>query len=83
MAEPHRRRVDDLLRPVLPVGDVSPPPAHQCLREALGWDEVPAAAPLPTVQAMVDRAPATAAHFLRSVAVGVQLVVCERMRRAR
>jgi len=40
VAEPHRRRVDELLRPVPPVGNGTPPPARQCLREALGWEEV-------------------------------------------
>ena len=44
MAEPHRRRVDELLRPVLPVGAISPPAARQRLPEALGWEEVPTAA---------------------------------------
>ena len=53
MAEPHRRRVDELLRPVLPVGDVSPPAARQHLPEALGWEEVPTAAHPEALQALV------------------------------
>ena len=36
MAEPHHRRVDELLRPVLPVGVGTPPAARQHLPEALG-----------------------------------------------
>src|SRR3954451_24362027 len=39
LAEPHRRRVDQLLRPVLPVGAVPPPAARQRLLAALGWAE--------------------------------------------
>ena len=41
--------LDQLLRPVLPVGAVSPPAAHQHLPEALGWQEVQAAADLQAV----------------------------------
>ena len=38
LAEPHHRRVDELLRPVLPDRDGSPPAAHQSLREvAVAW----------------------------------------------
>ena len=44
MAQPHRGRVDEVLRPVLPVGDGPPPPADQLLPEALGREEVPATA---------------------------------------
>ena len=74
MAEPHRRRVDELLRPVLPVGDVSPPPARQHLPEALGWEEVPAAADLQAVQAVVDRAARTRARPVRPLAVGPRVL---------
>ena len=59
MAEPHRRRVDQLLRPVLPVGDVSPPAARQRLPEALGWEEVQAAADQQALQPVVGRAART------------------------
>ena len=45
-----------LLRPVLPDGAGSPPAARQRLPEALGWEEVQAAADLQAVQAVVDRA---------------------------
>jgi hypothetical protein len=53
MAEPERRRVDALLRPVLPVGARSPPAARQLLPEALGWEQVQAAASPQTVPTMV------------------------------
>jgi hypothetical protein len=39
MVEPHHRRVDELLRPVLPVRDGSPPAARQHLPEALGREK--------------------------------------------
>ena len=39
MAEPHHRRLDQLLRPVLPVRDGAPPAARQHLPEALGCEE--------------------------------------------
>jgi Transposase, Mutator family len=42
-AEPHRRRVDQLLRPVLPDRARSPPQARQRLPEALGRQEIQAA----------------------------------------
>ena len=44
MAEPHRVRVDQLLRPVLPNRARSPPQARQRLPEALGWEEIQTAA---------------------------------------
>jgi RNA-directed DNA polymerase len=44
MAEPHRRRVDPLLRPVLPGGAGSAPTARQFLPEALGCQEISATA---------------------------------------
>ena len=44
VAEPHRVRVDQLLRPVLPNRARSPPQARQRLPEALGREEVQAAA---------------------------------------
>ena len=55
MAEPHHRRVDELLRPVLPVRDDSPSAARQHLHEALGWEEVSTVADSQAVQAVVDR----------------------------
>ena len=48
--------MDELLRPVLPDGAISPPAARQLLPEALGWEEVQAAADLQAVHAVVDRA---------------------------
>ena len=44
MAQPHRARVDELLRPVLQIGPSSPPHPCQHLPETLGGEEVPAAA---------------------------------------
>jgi hypothetical protein len=43
MAEPHHRRMDPLLRPVLPNRARSPPAARQRLPEALGREEIQAA----------------------------------------
>ena len=76
MAEPHHRRVDELLRPVLPVGVGSPPAARQHLPEALGWEEVQAAADLQAVQAVVDRAARTRARPVRPLAVGSRVLKC-------
>ena len=56
LAEPHHRRVDELLRPVLPDRDGSPPKARQYLHEALGRQEVQAAADPQAVHAVVGRA---------------------------
>src|SRR5947199_8485389 len=74
MAEPHHRRVDELLRPVLPVGVVSPLTARQLLPEALGWEEVQAAADLQAVQPVVDRATRTRARAIRPLAVGPRVL---------
>ena len=56
-----------LLRPVLPVGVASPPAARQHLLEALGWEEVQAAADQQAVQAVVAgllaREPGLFAHW--------------------
>ena len=70
----NRRRVDALLRPVLPVGNGTPPPARQHLPEALGWEEVSAAADLQAVQAVVDRATRKRAPPIRPLAVGPLLL---------
>ena len=59
-----------LLRPVLPVGALSPPAARQRLPEALGWEEVQAAADLQAVQAVVGRAAPTTARPVRPLANG-------------
>ena len=77
MVEPHRARLDGLLRPVLPVGDGAPLTARQCLREALGWKKVSKAADLPSVSAMVDEVDRTSAPALRPMAVGSQLALTE------
>ena len=45
LAQSQSRRVDGLLRPVLPVGHVSPPDPCQHLPETLGREEVPTCAP--------------------------------------
>jgi hypothetical protein len=56
MAEPHHRRVDPLLRPVLPNRARSPAQARQHLPEALGREKVPTTADPQTLQPVVDRA---------------------------
>ena len=81
MAEPHRRRVDELLRPVLPVGNDSTPPACQLLPETLGWEEVPAVANLQAVRTVVDRTDRKAARSVRPVEMGSRIL--RWMRRAR
>ena len=83
MAEPHCGRVDELLRPVLPVGDGTPPPACQFLSEALGWEEVSEAAVLRPVQAVVDGTARSTAPSARPVAMGPCVLTVRRMRRAR
>ena len=70
MAEPHHRRVDQLLRPVLPDRDGSPPAARQHLHEALGRQEIQAAADHQAVQAVVDRTAPTSARPVRPLARG-------------
>src|ERR1019366_2894341 len=75
MAQPHRRRMDELLRPLLLDRDGSSPAARQYLREALGWEEISTVADLQTVQAMVDWAARTRASPLRSLEVGRQRVL--------
>jgi hypothetical protein len=70
-------------RSVLPVGDVSPPPACQLLREALDWEEIPAIAEPHTVQAVVERADRKTTRSVRPVEVGPRVLTCLRMRRAR
>ncbi len=83
MAEPYRRRVDELLWPVLPVSDDSPPPAYQHLPEALGWEEVSASADPQAVQGVVDRAARKTARSVRPVEVGPYVLTDRRMRGAR
>src|ERR1019366_9439591 len=55
MAEPHHRRVDQLLRPALPNRARSPPAARQHLPEALGRAKVQTTADPPELQQVVDR----------------------------
>ena len=74
MAEPHHRRVDELLRPVLPVGVGTPPAARQHLPEALGQEEVQLAADRQAVQAVVDRTARTRARTIRPLAVGPRVL---------
>lgn len=74
MAEPHRRRVDALLRPVLPVGVVSPPPARQHLPEALGREEIPGATDIQAVPTVVGRATATRARLVPPLEVGAHVL---------
>ena len=74
MAEPHHCWVDELLRPVLPVGVIPPPAARQPLPEALGREEVQTAADLQPVQAVVDRATRPRARPVRPLAVGPRVL---------
>src|SRR5258708_37011019 len=84
MAEPHRRRVDELLWPVLPVSYESSPTARQWLPEALGWEKVSAAAGLQTGQAVGGRAGRKTARPVRPREVGPrELITAPRMRRGR
>ena len=70
LAQPHREGVDELLRPVPPDGHDSPPPACQHLPEALGWEEVPAAADPCSLQTVVDRTARSTARPVRPMEVG-------------
>ena len=67
VAEPHRVRVDQLLRPVLPDRARSPPQARQRLLEALGWEEVQAAADPQALRrwwtGLLSRQPGLFAHW--------------------
>ena len=65
MAEPHHRRVDQLLRPVLPDRARSPPAAHQHLPEALGREKVQTTADPQELQQVVDRTAPTSARPIR------------------
>jgi RNA-directed DNA polymerase len=65
MAEPHHRRVDPLLRPVLPDRARSPPQARQHLPEALGREKVQTTADRSTVQQVVGRTAPTTARTIR------------------
>ena len=63
-----------LLRPVLPVRDGAPPAARQHLPEALGPEEVQAAADLQAVPTVVDRAAPTSPWPIRPLAGSPQLL---------
>src|SRR5215212_7870563 len=65
MAEPHHRRVDPLLRPVLPNRARSPPQARQHLPEVLGREKVQTTTDQPTLQPVVGRTAATTAQPVR------------------
>ena len=67
MAEPHHRRVDPLLRPVLPDRARSPPEARQHLPEALGREKIQTTADSQTLQQVVGRTAPTAARPVRSL----------------
>ena len=58
------------LRPVLPVGDLSAPAARQHLPEALGWEEVPTAANVDAVQALVGSGDRSSTRPVRALAMG-------------
>ena len=81
VAEPHRVRVDQLLRPVLPNRPRSPPQARQRLLEALGWEKVQAAADPQALQQVVDRTALETARTIRPLAPGPLVSVL--IRRAR
>ena len=81
MAEPHRLRVDQLLRPVLPVGVKSPPAARQRLREALGWQEIQTAAHPKALRPVAGRTALETARPVRPLALGA--LVLGPIRRAR
>ncbi len=76
-------RVDELLRPVLPIGPLSPPHPCQHLPETLGGEEVPAAAGLQPVPAMVEGTARSTAPTLRALAMGPLRQPAMLMRRAR
>src|SRR6186997_1392857 len=78
---PHRVRLDQLLRPVLPNRARSPPQARQRLLEALGWEEVQAAADPQALQQVVDRTALETARPVRPLAPGP--LVPRLIRRAR
>ena len=78
MAEPHHRRVDELLRPVLPDRDGSPPAAHQHLHEALGRQKIQAAADHQAVHKVVDRTAPTSTRPIRPLARGPLLLLRSR-----
>jgi hypothetical protein len=62
--------VDELLRPVLPDRDGSPPAARQHLHEALGRQEIQAAADHQAVQAVVGRTAPTSTRPVRPLERG-------------
>jgi len=68
MAEPHHRRVDPLLRPVLPNRARSPPAAHQHLPETLGRAKIQTTADPQTLQQVVGRTDPTTAQPIRPLA---------------
>ena len=80
MAEPHHRRVDPLLRPVLPDRARSPPAAHQHLPEALGREKVQTTADPQTLQQVVGRTAPTTARPVRPLARGPLLRLIRRAR---
>ncbi len=81
MAEPHRLRVDQLLRPVLPVRVESPPAARQRLHEALGWQEIQTAAHPKALRPVAGRTALETARPVRPLALGT--LVLGPIRRAR
>ena len=67
MDQPHRQRVDDLLRQVLPDRAERPAPAHQFLPGALGEAEVQAARDIQEGPQVVGRADREAATPVRAL----------------
>ena len=70
MAEPHPRRVDQLLRPVLPVGDLSPPAAPQRLPAPLGRAEIQTAANREALPEVAGRSARTTTRPVHPLARG-------------
>src|SRR6266700_701571 len=67
--QPGRAGLDALLRPVLPVGVVAPPRAHQHLPDALGWTETQTTADLQTLQSVVARDPRSRPRPIHALAL--------------
>src|SRR6266571_7303070 len=65
--QPDRPRLDELLRCVQPIGDISPSAAHQCLLDTLDPQQVQTAAgeeeSLPVLAGIVQRFPRMFAHW--------------------
>src|SRR5512135_2481385 len=68
--QPHRARLDELLRHLLPAGAVSPPDAHQRLPGALAAQEASAAAGTETGAGRMGKGLPATAPELRPLGLG-------------